>query len=186
MTNNADMQKKRMTHQERLKIVVKLSGLTREKFAEKYGLTYHTLKSYLDTPKQIPLEYAIKFADNYGISLDWLYCKTDLMCNTDMVLCALSKLLKTEYITKKAKRNGEVYAYREHTLYINAHLFEFLQAMQELKGELNGSYTVTKEEYHARCAMVLKKYNDELKDIFSADGFFKGNSFEIDYLELKE
>lgn len=170
--------------QNRLNLLVKLSGLTREKFADKYSLSIDTLKSYLSRRTQPPLELASKLADDYGVSLDWLYYKTDLTCHMDVVLCALSKLLKAESIAKKVRREREIFAYRERTLYIDRRLYKFLLAIQELKDIKETSLTMPEEEYHARRRKVVKDANDELKDIFNAKEFFQGNEIEIDYLEL--
>ncbi len=181
MTNDKNTPKGLETTQGRLKLLVKLSGLTREEFSKKHNIPINTLKSYLDGKRSFPMvDYACEFADEYGVSLDWLYCKTSFMCHSDVLICALSKLLRVESKAKKEKRNGEIYAYRERTLYMDQRLYEFLLAIQELKYVKEHSITMPEEEYQVRRNMVIKKANEELKDIFSNE--FQGK--EIDYLEL--
>lgn len=180
MTNDKNTPKELETTQGRLKLLVKLSCLTRDEFAKKHKISNDTLKSYLVGARGLPLEVASEFADEYGVSLDWLYCKTSFMCHSDVLICALSKLLKVESNAKKVKRNGEIYAYRERTLYMDQRLYEFLLAVQELKYIKEHSFTMPEEEYQVRRNMVIKNTNDKLKDIFSNE--FQGQ--EIDYLEL--
>lgn len=168
----------------RLRELIKLSGLSQEEFGKEHCIGDSALKSYLNGNRDIPSNMARELAIKYGVTLDWLYCKTDFMYDIDIVLHALSKLLKTETKQQKVKRNGEIYVYRDRILYIDERLHNFLLAVQELEGQKCSSRILTPEEYKAKYEYILRKYSEELKDIFEARGFSEGKEVEIDSLEL--
>ncbi len=171
-------------YENRLRELIKLRGLSKEELQKEYHISDSTLKSYLNGNRDIPSNMAREIAIKYGVTLDWLYCKTDFMYDIDIVLHALSKLLKTETKQQKVKRNGEIYVYRDRILYIDERLHNFLLAVQELEGQKCSSRILTPEEYKAKYEYILRKYSEELKDIFEARGFFEGKEVEIDSLEL--
>ncbi len=172
------------TFQNNLNELIKLSGLSKDEFAKKHYINESTLKSYLNGNRDIPSDIAKELATTYGVTLDWLYCKSKFMYDIDIVLHAFSKLLKTEVKQQKVKRNGEMYVYRDRTLYIDGRLHDFLLAMQELEEEKCRSRILEPAEYKAKYVYILKKYGEELKDIFKATVFFEGKEVEIDSIEL--
>lgn len=82
---------------ERLKELRTSLGMTQSKFSQKIGITASALSSYEKNLKKPSLSVAIKIAENFDISLDWLCGLSEDQKFTDypQIFSVLSKLSKT-------------------------------------------------------------------------------------------
>jgi len=95
-----------MNFGERIKLLREELNLTREELANKFGIAYQTLSKY-ETNARFPDKETLKrFADFFGVSIDYLLCRTnvrDFKIDTDEDPAIQSILYETRKKLEKEK-----------------------------------------------------------------------------------
>ncbi|PTI47392.1 helix-turn-helix transcriptional regulator, partial [Staphylococcus succinus] len=84
----------------------KMENLTQEQLAEKLNLSLATIKKY-ESERQIPIDQALIISEMFDVSLDWLYCKNDIINERDTMVEVLQSLNKVFKITNRKNHNGD-------------------------------------------------------------------------------
>lgn len=161
-----------------LQVLRESNNLTRLVFSEKYNIEEETLKSYERGKRKLPVEIAIKIANDFGVTLDWLFCRTEHKNEKDAVTQILYSLGKIFKITRRKNHNGDDvvllmdYRFRNFLCDINKLIIaqvDYLNAGQEsLDILLNEKY---------------KEHRKYLEAIFSDIDFNQETSLEIHSVE---
>lgn len=140
--------------------------LTQEKFGEKFGVSGETQKSYENGNRNIPIDYAMKVCDEYHVTLDWLYGRSNYKNNTDImvsIILALDKIMKIGY---KTITNGD-YENRETVLWIDKIFATYLHDIENLRCIYTDSDL--KQAFPQLRAEIQKKYEKSLKELFDEE-----------------
>ena len=162
-----------------------------EAFAEKHNLGVETLKSYYYEQRPLTMENAILFADYYGITVDWLICRSSVLYDGDVmadIILALSKVFKFNNSGKTRKSKGKLVQFRNNELYIENQFFNFLNDIKSLDykkyiDKINNKI-VSDDEYQAERIEIYSKYREYFKEIFNLHGFNKKMAKRIDSIDI--
>jgi len=152
--------------------------LTQEKFGEKFGVSGETQKSYENGNRNIAIDYAMKVCDEYHVTLDWLYGRSNYKNNTDImvsIILALDKIMKIGYktITYGNEKNREMVLWIDKIFATYLHDIDYLryiyidsdlkQAFPQLRAEIQKKYEkLLKELFDEE---IIEAENDRFKDV---------------------
>lgn len=162
----------------------KESKLNAKEFAKLFDVAESTQTSYENGSRDIPLDYAVKVCDKYGVTLNWLSGRSENRNSTDMlasIVLALDKIIKVGY---RNIRNGD-YKYREPVLWVDKIFAKYLQEIEELRSLRN---LKENESFSQLRFDIQKKYEGYFKEVFGEDNCKSADiSFdEIEAIEIAE
>jgi len=136
-------------------------GETVEKFAEYFSISDKTQTSYENGNRNIPIDYAVKVCDKYGVTLDWLSGRTNYKNDNDLmvsIILSLDKIFKVGYKTITNSHNG--YKHRELTLWMDKIFREYLAEIRELQDARYLNRQITDEMYSISRQKIQEKYKE--------------------------
>lgn len=159
----------------------KMENLTQEQLAEKLNLSLATIKKY-ESERQIPIDQALIISEMFDVSLDWLYCKNDIINERDTIVEVLQSLNKVFKITNKKSHNGD-----DVVLLINSKFRDFLRDLNELYIDGQYSFNIDKgkkeKAYNELREGIFEKHKPIMKSIFDELYFNEKDSQEIHDIE---
>ncbi len=159
----------------------KMENLTQEQLAEKLNLSLATIKKY-ESERQIPIDQALIISEMFDVSLDWLYCKNDIINERDTMVEVLQSLNKVFKITNRKNHNGD-----DVVLLINSKFRDFLRDLNELYIDRQYSFNIDKgkkeKAYNELREGVFEKHKPIIKSIFDELYFNEKDSQEIHDIE---
>ncbi|WP_432740156.1 helix-turn-helix transcriptional regulator [Staphylococcus equorum] len=159
----------------------KMENLTQEQLAEKLNLSLATIKKY-ESERQIPIDQALLISEMFDVSLDWLYCKKDIINERDTMVEVLQSLNKVFKITNRKNHNGD-----DVVLLINSKFRYFLRDLNELYVERQYSFNIDKgkkeKAYNELREGIFEKHKPIMKSIFDKLYFNEKDSQEIHDIE---
>lgn len=159
----------------------KMENLTQEQLAEKLNLSLATIKKY-ESERQIPIEQALIISEMFDVSLDWLYCKNDIINERDTMVEVLQSLNKVFKITNRKNHNGD-----DVVLLINSKFRDFLRDLNELYIDRQYSFNIDKgkkeKAYNELREGIFEKHKPIMKSIFDELYFNEKDSQEIHDIE---
>ncbi|NBJ70509.1 XRE family transcriptional regulator [Roseburia sp. 1XD42-34] len=169
----------------------KMKNLTQEQLAEKLNLSLATIKKY-ESERQIPIDQALTISEMFDVSLDWLYCKNDIINERDTMVEVLQSLNKVFKITNRKNHNGD-----DVVLLINSKFRDFLRDLNELyidkqysinidKGKKEKAYNELREGIFEKHKPIMKSILDELyfnekdsQEIHGIEDFTDSNVLDV-------
>ncbi|MCQ9289446.1 helix-turn-helix transcriptional regulator [Staphylococcus gallinarum] len=159
----------------------KMENLTQEQLAEKLNLSLATIKKY-ESERQIPIDQALIISEMFDVSLDWLYCKNDIINERDTMVEVLQSLNKVFKIPNRKNHNGD-----DVVLLINSKFRDFLRDINELYIDRQYSFNIDKgkkeKAYNELREGVFEKHKPIIKSIFDELYFNEKDSQEIHDIE---
>ncbi|MBM0845349.1 XRE family transcriptional regulator [Staphylococcus saprophyticus] len=159
----------------------KMENLTQEQLAEKLNLSLATIKKY-ESERQIPIDQALIISEMFDVSLDWLYCKNDIINERDTMVEVLQSLNKVFKITNRKNHNGD-----DVVLLINSKFRDFLRDLNELYIDRQYSFNIDKDKkekaYNELREGIFEKHKPIMKSIFDELYFNEKDSQEIHDIE---
>jgi transcriptional regulator with XRE-family HTH domain len=159
----------------------KMENLTQEQLAEKLNLSLATIKKY-ESERQIPIDQALIISEIFDVSLDWLYCKNDIINERDTMVEVLQSLNKVFKITNRKNHNGD-----DVVLLINSKFRDFLRDLNELYIDRQYSFNIDKgkkeKAYNELREGIFEKHKPIMKSIFDELYFNEKDSQEIHDIE---
>ncbi|AYU55823.1 XRE family transcriptional regulator [Staphylococcus debuckii] len=159
----------------------KMENLTQEQLAEKLNLSLATIKKY-ESERQIPIDQALIISEMFDVSLDWLYCKNDIINERDTMVEVLQSLNKVFKITNRKNHNGD-----DVVLLINSKFRDFLRDLNELYIDRQYSFNIDKgkkeKAYNELREGIFEKHKPIMKSIFDELYFNEKDSQEIHDIE---
>ncbi len=169
--------------QNRFKDLVKQKGITPVEFQEKVGRAEQTFDGYMKGDP-IPIEVALKLANEYGVSLDWFYCRNTFFSELDImvsILFALDKVFKFRRVHRRILLgNGTPYEDNDMALFIDKRFYNFIVDIQELENLKFQSRLFTQKDYEAKRAELYEKHREYLHQIFESDAFNMEKAIKIE------
>lgn len=159
----------------------KMENLTQEQLAENLNLSLATIKKY-ESERQIPIDQALIISEMFDVSLDWLYCKNDIINERDTMVEILQSLNKVFKITNRKNHNGD-----DVVLLINSKFRDFLRDLNELYIDRQYSFNIDKgkkeKAYNELREGIFEKHKPIMKSIFDELYFNEKESQEIHDIE---
>src|SRR5699024_12716063 len=104
-------------------------------------------------------------SEMFDVSLDWLYCKNDIINERDTMVEILQSLNKGFKITNRKNHHGD-----DVVLLINSKLRDFLRVLSELYIEIQYSFNIDKgkkeKANNELREVILEKHKPNMKDIY--------------------
>src|SRR5699024_3488146 len=164
-----------------LKELRKMENLTQEQLAKNLNLSLATIKKY-ESERQIPIDQALIISEMFDVSLDWLYCKNDIINARDTMVEILQSLNKVFKITNRKNHNGD-----DVVLLINSKFIDVLRDLNELYIDSQYSYNIDKAKkekaYNELREGIFEKHKPIMKSIFDELYFNEKESQEIHDIE---
>lgn len=85
------------------------------------------MRSYKTGNRDIPSNLAPMIATDYGVTLDWLFCRNSFLDTCDVmtdVLLAFSNVFKIGLAKEPFRQNGELYITRQKVLHIDSRFYK--------------------------------------------------------------
>lgn len=159
----------------------KMENLTQEQLAEKLNLSLATIKKY-ESERQIPIDQALIISEMFDVSLDWLYCKHNIINERDTMVEVLQSLNKVFKITNRKSHNGD-----DVVLLINSKFRDFLGDLNELYIDRQYYFDIDKgkkdKAYNELREGIFEKHKPIMKSIFDELYFNEKDSQEIHDIE---
>lgn len=165
----------------RLRELRKESKLTMEEFSKLFSVAEPTQTSYENGSRDIPLDYAVKVCDKYGVTLNWLSGRSENRNAIDMlasIVLALDKIIKVGY------RFIPDHEYNEPVLWVDKIFAKYLQEIDRLR-ILRNLNIIEDESFLQLRLNKQKKYEGYLKELFGEDNF-KSDDIRFDEIEAVE
>ncbi len=158
---------------DRLKKLMEQRGVTNRQLGDLCGVAEETVRGY-KKGNGVPLDVAIKIADTYGVTLDWLFGRSEYQNETDLmvdIVLALDKVFRFTTIKDASGCEWPV-------LQIDRNFYEYITDLQRLQRLKETSSMIEKEYVNVRRG-IYEKYKTLLNEIFNADGFNENAAIQI-------
>lgn len=158
---------------DRLKQLMAQKGITSKQLASLCHLSEDSIKGYKRT-NTLPLEHAEKIADEYNVTLDWLYGRSEYQSETDIMVDIMLALEKVFHFTAKKDKSGDTYP----VLLIDRTFYEYITDLQKLQ-HFKTTAPIAKNTYANARREIYNKYQEEFHRIFGITGFNEEAAIEI-------
>lgn len=173
-----------MKYPNRLKELMERENLTIEQFAKQYYIALKTVNNYRNGNSSIPQDIACKIADDYNVSIDWLYGRSNFSDRNDImadILMSLQKVFKFTSSKNPDVKSGNEYDYSAKILFVDKRFCDWIRDVAELK-RFKENGIVTSEDYETKYTEVYLKHRDMFRQVFNSDNFNIKNSIAIESL----
>ncbi|MGF3226757.1 helix-turn-helix domain-containing protein [Facklamia sp. P12932] len=160
-----------------LKKLRMMKNLTQEQLAEELNLSLSTIKKY-EGDRQIPIEQALEISNKFDVTLDWLYCKKDIINERDTLVEVLQSLNKVFKMTTRETHNGD-----DVVLLVDSKFRDFLQEINDIYiASMYFNYQEKEKEdpiINDLRKRIFEKYEPILKKIFEEVYFDEEHACEV-------
>ena len=157
-----------------------------EYFASDCKIKVGTLKAVETGRRMLPIEDAIKIANKYEVSLDFLYCRSDIKNSHEekFIPKLLQEDLKIESREKSfTSEDGKIVSLDILDLSIKESLIQYLTSVSNLKKQLEKK-EIDSTIYESELQKLEDKYKKEsLKDIRKNQVLIPKDSFKEEYID---
>lgn len=157
--------------------------LTWEEFTAGYGINVKTMQSYNNSKRTLQPDVALRLAEEYNVTLDWLYGRTKQMNNSDAmanILMALYKVIKVELKKDRIRsKDGDEYIRDEMVFYVDARFHAYLKDIKQLIYLRSSSDSITDEAFFLMRKEVQEKHRDLLTEIFDEENIAINENADI-------
>lgn len=160
----------------RLKELMTQKGITKSQLANLCGVSEDSIKSYRrgDNKNGLPLDVAIKIADKYGVTLDWLFGRSECQNETDFIVNTVLALDSVFRFTSRKDTSGNTYP----VLLIDRLFHEYITDLGDLQ-RLKPVSATLKKTYASARKEVYDRYKEVFQRIFNTTGFNEETAIEI-------
>ena len=146
----------------RLAELRKKLGFTQEKFAEEFGVNKNTISSVETSRRFLTIDKGIEIAQEYGVTLDWLYGLADTDKKSD-VLDSFSSFFRIGQLTIPVE-NATVHSETSFlTMQLSNVVRAYLLEMNEIE-RINEEKGLPEPAYKAWRESVKAKYLEKLEE----------------------
>lgn len=156
----------------RLEELIEIIEMTKQDFADSVNIELGTLNTYISTgsnSRDLPVNIAIRIANKYHTTLDWIYGNSSFLTEQDSRLALLFSLRKVFQIANHKyvdRRSKEIH--NEPVLLIDRNFRDFLSDIKDLEADrLVKKYN--EQEYEDRLDILFDKYCVYFKNIFDRE-----------------
>lgn len=169
------MNNQRVEPQKRLNLLMQENQMKISQLSSATGESINVIKNYKSGRQLIPVDFAQRVADEFNVTLDWFYGRSDNRNHSDIIADVLASLDKVFYFTcKHNQKTGERYP----VLLIDRQFYNFINEMHRLKETNSDSEMLAKWQESARKELFLK-YKEYFKSLFESVGFNENNAVEL-------
>lgn len=158
---------------DRLKQLMAQKGITNKQLAALCNLSEDSIKGYRKG-NTLPLEHAMKIADEYNVTLDWLFGRSECRNETDLIANIVLALDKVFCFTVRKDTLGDTYP----VLLIDRQFYEYITDLQKLQS-LKATSAMLENTYINARREIYNKYQMVFRRIFSTMGFNEEAAIEI-------
>ncbi|WP_281193033.1 helix-turn-helix domain-containing protein [Erysipelothrix rhusiopathiae] len=134
-----------------------------------------TYIKYEQGVRDLPVDLGIEIADKYGVSLDWLYCRSDFKQEKDSmvkVISALYKVLSVGY-------RKTPYADRDVVLLMDNRFAKLINDIRDYEYFANMTGVIDRETYNNGRKAIFEKYEEYFKELLGEAVFTEYESLAI-------
>lgn len=158
---------------DRLKQLMAQKGITKKQLAALCNLSEDSIKGYRKG-NTLPLEHAMKIADEYNVTLDWLFGRSEYQNESDLMVDIVLALDKVFRFTVRKDTSGDTYP----VLLIDRQFHEYITDLQKLQS-LKATSAMLENTYINARREIYNKYQMVFRHIFSTMGFNEEAAIEI-------
>lgn len=155
-----------------------------EKFADENCIGQSILKRYYYHTAKIPDETAVRLAEKYHVTVEWLMGSPLSDYDVIDILKAFSGVLRVKEKKEPFFRGGKYEGYIVRTLYMDKTFFAFLSDVKELQYQKLADVSLDDETYARRMGQIFSHYKDYFEIRFRTNSFDESRALEIEDLEL--
>jgi len=160
--------------------------MTLLEFAKKFNVSESAMKSYIYLKNPIPIELAVKFTDEYKVSLDWIYERSEYKNSNEFmlnILLCLEKVFKIKIKKFPRYYKDEKVIVEEPILCVAKEFSDYLRDIQQLECDRSHSKANYFDDsmYSQARINIQKKHKDYLMKVFENfdDEAYKDNDVLI-------
>lgn len=168
------MSKNGIEPKDRLKELMQKKHITQKQLADLCSTSESTIRKYKSGENNIPVEIATIIANEYGVTLDWLYCRSEYMNVNDIeanILLAFEKIFR--FTVKK-----DVQGYTYPVLLIDKKFYKYISDLDKLR-QLHDLSDVTSDTYKTARKEIHMKYKSLFNELFDRDDFDEDIAIQI-------
>lgn len=161
---------------DRLKQLMEQKGISNSQLAELCSVSVDSIKNYKRGGYRdgLPLDVAIKIADKYRVTLDWLFGRSEYQSETDLMADVVLALDNVFRFTARKDAAGDM----QPVLLIDRQFYAYINDLQKLQS-LKAASSMIESEYTNARREIYSKYHELFRGMFNVQGFNENAAIEI-------